>query len=256
MTASESTAKRTAPAFVNEFKSLVEQNIRGNMELVSRVNGLLKNAGQCLGSRSQKGEGKQSALLMRLLDFNLASYEILSSGTLKMLNGLVSAAEAALLGKETAIAGDPSPKACGEIQVEVRQGERLKTPFVVENQHNTALDISFEAGALIAADAPPLPSSNIAFEPATLTLDPQKKAIVFALIDISGVFLAGKTYTSTIRVLGFQGQEVRLTLTILPSIEKNKEAQKATPRNRPRNSRINRSKKPPSLPAGRRAARK
>lgn len=243
MTTSESTDKRTAPAFVNEFKALVEQNIRANMDLVSRVNELLKNAGQCLGSRGQKSEGKQSALLMRLLDFNLASYEILSSGTLKMLNGLVSAAEAALLGKKTAMAGDPSPKACGEIQVEVRQGERLKAPFVVENQHKTPLDISFEAGALIAGDAPPLPSSHIAFEPASLTLDPQKKAIVFALIDVSSSFLAGKTYTSTIRVLGFQGQEVRLAIAILPPMEKKKDAQKARPGKPTRNSRINHTKR-------------
>jgi len=216
MPAPESAEKKAAPSFIKEFTSLVTKNIRGNMQLVSRVNELVKNAGKSLGPNRKKNDGKQSALLVRLLDFNLASYEILSSYTLDMLNGLVSAAEISLFGKDTATAEAASPKVCGEIQVGGRQGERLKAPFIVENQYNAPLDISFEAGELITSVAPSLPSSHIAFEPATLTLDPQKKAVVIALIDISKAFVVGQTYTSTIRVLGFQGKEVRLVLTILP----------------------------------------
>ena len=89
----ESDEKKAAPSFIKEFKSLVAKNIRGNMQLVSRVNELVKNAGKSMGHDRKKNDGKQSALLIRLLDFNLASYEILSSCTLDMLNGLVSAAE-------------------------------------------------------------------------------------------------------------------------------------------------------------------
>jgi hypothetical protein len=252
----ESAEKKAAPPLVKEFKSLVEQNIKGNMQLFSRVNELLKNAGELLGPHRQKSEGKQSALLMRLLEFNLASYEILSSGTLEMLNSLVSAAEASLLGNDAATASATAPKVCGEIQVEVRQGERLKTPFVVENQHKTPLDISFEAGELIATDSPPLPSSHVAFEPATLTLDPQKKAVVFVLINISQAFLVGKTYTSTIRVLGFQGQEVRLALTILPPMKKSALKQKAKPKKQTKASRTTRSKKPSAKTTAKRSSRK
>jgi hypothetical protein len=189
------------------------------MQLVSRVSELVQNAGKSLGPNRRKNDEKQSALLIRFLDFNLASYKILSTCTLDMLNGLVSAAEHSLFGKDTATAEAASPKVCGEIQVEVRQGEHLKAPFVVENQYSAPLDISFEASELIASVVPSLPASHIAFEPATLTLDPQKKAVILALVDISKAFVVGQTYTSTIRVLGFQGKEVRLALTILPPKE-------------------------------------
>ena len=40
----------------------------------------------------------------------------------------------------------------------------------------------------------------------------------------------GQTYTSTIRVLGFQGKEVRLVLTILPPTEMVRLARKAKPK--------------------------
>ena len=231
MSAPERTERKAAPSFIKEFKSLVAKNVRGNMQLVSRVNELVKNAGKSLGPNRKKNDGKQSALLIRFLDFNLASYEILSSCTLDMLNGLVSAAEHSLFGEDTATAEAASPKACGEIKVEVRQGERLKAPFLVENQYNAPLEISFEAGELIAAVAPSLPSSHIAFEPATLTLDPKKKAVVMALVDVSKSFVVGQTYTSTIRVLGFPGKEVRLALTIHPPTELAGLAREAKPRN-------------------------
>jgi hypothetical protein len=253
----ESPERKAAPSFVKEFKSLVAKNIRGNMQLVSRVNELVKKAGKSLEPDRQKSEGKQSALVMRFLDFNLASYEIMSSCTLDMLNRLISAAELSLLGKGAATAEAAPPKVCGEIQVAIRQGERLKAPFVVENQHSAPLDISFEAGELTAAAAPSLPSSHIAFEPATLTLGPQKKAVVVALVDISKAFVVGKTYRSTIRVLGFQGQEVRLVLTILPPAKMDELTRKAKPKRQTQAPRTRRSKRPPSSPAGReRAARK
>lgn len=236
----ESAEKKAAPSFIKEFESLVTKNIRGNMQLVSRVNELVKNAGKSLGPNRKKNDGKQSALLIRILDFNLASYEILSSCTLDMLNGLVSAAEISLFGKDTATAEAASPKLCGEIQVGVRQGERLKAPFVVENQHSAPLDISFEASELITSVAPSLPSSHIAFEPATLTLDPQKKAVVIALVDISKAFVVGQTYTSTIRVLGFQGKAVQLILTILPPTEMAGLARKAKPKKQTRAARTRR----------------
>lgn len=257
MPGQENAEKIAAPSRLSELKSLVARNIQGNMQLVARVNALVKNAGQSLGPQRRRNEGKQSALLTRLLDFNLASYEIMSSCTLEMLNGLISAAEISLLGQEAATAAAAPGKVCGEIQVEVRQGERLKAPFVVENQYNSPLDISFEASDLTAATAPALPASRIAFEPAALKLDPRQKAVIMALVDISSAFVVGKTYSSTIRVIGFQGQEVRLRLTILPPAEKGEVIRSAKSAPRKKNSRTKRAKGSPASPAGRiRAARK
>ncbi len=228
MPAPETSEKTTASSFVDEFKSLVEKNIKGNMQLVSRVSDLIKAAGKSWEPGRPPSEGKQSALLTRLLDFNLASYEILSSHTLEMLNGLISAAESSLLGKDSLTQATAPPKTCGEINVQVRQGERLRARFCVENQFSDALNISFEAGELTAPDAASLPASLIAFEPANVTLDPREKVIVIAAIDISQAFVVGKTYTSTVRVLGFQGKEVRLVLTVLPPLETAVPAPKAT----------------------------
>jgi hypothetical protein len=237
MPAPKSTEKKAALSLIEEFKSLMETSIRGNMQLISRVNELVKTAGKSLGPDRKKNDGTQSSPLIRILGFSLASYSVLSACALEMLNGLVSAAEHSLLGKDTATPEAASPQVCGEIHVETRQGERLKAPFLVENQYSTPLDISFEASDLIASAAPALPSSHIAFEPAALVLGPQEKAVIIALIDISKAFVAGQTYTSTIRVLGFQGKEVRLVLTILPPTETARPAVKAKPKKQTKTAR-------------------
>ncbi len=232
---------KTASSFVNEFRSLVAKNFKGNMQIVSRLNELVRSAGAPSGPERQPRGGKQAALLTRLLDFNLASYEVMSSYTLDMLNELISAAEMSLLGRAAAAAA-PSPRVSGEIQAEVRQGERLKAPFVVENLHSDPVEISFEAGELTALDVPSVPASHIAFEPATFTLAPQQKAVVAALVDVSDLFVVGKTYRSSIRVLGFQGQEVRLALAVLPPAEAEKAARKIADGARGRAPRVRRSK--------------
>ena len=41
MPAPESAEKKAAPSFIKEFKSLVAKNVRGNMQLVSRVSELV-----------------------------------------------------------------------------------------------------------------------------------------------------------------------------------------------------------------------
>ncbi len=235
---------KTASSFVKEFRSLVAKNVKGNMQIVSRLNQLVRSAGAPSRPERQQSGGKQAALLTRLMDFNLASYEVISSYTLGMLNDLVSAAETSLLGREPHSAA-ASPRASGEIQAKVRQGERLKAPFVVENLHSDPVEISFEAGELTALAVPSVPASNIGFEPAAFTLAPQKKAVVAALVDVSEAFVVGKTYRSSIRVLGFQGQEVRLALTVLPPAEAGKPAQKPSDGKRKRAPRGRRAKGAP-----------
>jgi hypothetical protein len=237
MPAPEIAEKKTVQSFIDEFKSLMETSIRGNIQLISRVNELVKTAGKSPGPDRKKKDGTQSSPLIRILGFSLASCSVLSACALEMLNGLVSAAEHSLLGRDTAAPEAASPQVCGEIHVEARQGERLKAPFLVENQYSAPLDISFEASDLTTSIAPALPSSHIAFEPAALVLGPREKAVIIACIDISKAFVAGQTYTSTIRVLGFQGKEVRLLLTILPPKETARPAGKAKPRKQTKTAR-------------------
>lgn len=247
MPAPERAEKKVALSFIDEFKSLAETSMRGNLQLISRVNELVKTAGKSLGPDLKKNDGTKSSPLIRILGFSLASCSVLSACTLEMLNGLVSAAEHSLFGKYAATPEAVSPQVCGEIHVEARQGERLKAPFLVENQYSAPLDISFEASDLITSMGPALPSSHIAFEPAALVLGPRGKAVIVALIDITKAFVAGRTYTSTIRVLGFQGKEVRLVLTILPPKETAGPAGRAKPKKKTKTA----QRKKPGARAGR-----
>lgn len=203
---------KSPEAFAEQLKTLAAANVAGNVELMARLNALVKMAAKSAASQEQPDS---SELLARWLDFNLASYTILTNHTLSTLNDLISAAERSLMGGSALPPVMPGAARI-DLQLEGRPGQQVSAPFMIENQYETPVDVSFEADPLTAEKASPVPSTMVSFEPPKVTVPAQGRAVASAVINVSDDFVVGETYRTTVRVLGFEGREIGIALNILP----------------------------------------
>lgn len=206
-------AQAPTPAeLAEQLRSLVATNVAGNVELVARLNGVLRDAAAAGPAAAPTDAG---AVLARLVEAGLASYAVLSRHTLALLHGLVGVAERALVpGAGPAPVAAPAGDHRVDAHVEGPPGERVPCPFLVENQYDQAVDVSFRADPLTAAGHPDQPASLVSFEPARLSILPGGSAVATALVDVTGDFAVGATYTTTVRLAGFEGRQVRIALTV------------------------------------------
>ncbi len=217
MVARDPSGRKSPEEFVEELKELVAANVAGNAQLVTRFNDFIRDAAKAVGAGRAGEPANAAALLSRWLDFNLASYSVVSTHGLALLNGLLSAAENALLPKAPSAPGArPTPEPRVELRLEGRPGDRVTSAFLVENHFDRPLDVTFEAGDLIPATGPSLPASLTAFEPATLAIAPRGQAVVQVVVTITRDFVVGQTYVTTIRLLGLHAKEVGLSVTVRP----------------------------------------
>lgn len=219
-------AEATSPAsVVEELKSVVAASIAGNVELVARLNTVIREAAAA-GPAAGLSDG--GAVLSRLIGLGLGTCAELNKHTLALLNGLVGVAERSLLpsassSSAAAAAASPTMSAAGpaegriDVRLDGRIGERVACPFLVENQYDQAVDVSFRSDSLSAAGHRDLPSSLISFEPPRLSILARGSAVATAMVDVTDDFVAGATYTSTVRLVGFEGRQLGLALTVAPA---------------------------------------
>lgn len=209
---------RTSPdEFVERLKELVAANVAGSTQLVTRFSDVVREVSRAVDTGRAGERTGAEALLSRWLDFNLASYSVVSAQGLALLNGLLSAAESTLIPKATPKAdGRATPAPRVELRMSGRHAERATTGFVVENHFDRPLAVTFEATDLVPKTGASLPASLVSFEPTTLMLEPRGQGVVQAAVTITAAFEVGQTYTTTIRLLGFEAKEVGLAITVLP----------------------------------------
>ena len=214
-------ARRRSPEdVVDQLRELLTTSAVGNAQLMARFNDFLRDVTREVG----RGERPDAAeLFSRWLDFNLASYSILSKQSLALMDGLLSAARTTLIPSSAAGASAPTSAPTEEPRVELRlsgrQGERVATGFVIENHFDNPLDVSFECDDLTPASGKSLPATLVVFEPSRLAIPSRGQAVGQVAIALTTEFVVGETYSSTIRLLGFQGKEIGLYVTVLPPAE-------------------------------------
>jgi hypothetical protein len=212
-------SNRTSPGeFIERLKHLIANNVAESERLLTRVRGLAREANQTVSTGRTGERPNAEALLSRWLDFNLASYSVVSTQSLALLNGLLSAAQSTLIPNA---ASAPDARATATPRVELRlsgrHGERATTGFVIENQFDHPLDVRFESAALVSTTTgSELPASLVSFEPTTLVIAPRGQGVVQVAVMITADFMTGQTYRTTIRPLGFEAKELGLSLIVLP----------------------------------------
>ena len=208
--------RKTPQEFLDQLRRLVAANAAGNTQLVGRLSRLLQNAAQ--SARTEAGGRPRDSveLLSGWLDFNLASYSLISTHGLALLNGLLSAAETTLIPRRPEAEARPAPGSRVDLRVSGRPGERVTSAFLVENHHDRPLEVTIEAGELVPGNGPSLPASFVTFAPGALTVASQAQAVVEAAVGITRDFVVGQTYTTVIRLLGSHAKEIGFSLTVLP----------------------------------------
>ena len=217
--ASRGPSGRISPdEFVERLKEIVAANAAESTQLVTRFSSFVRKASRAVGA-GRAGEGPDGeALLSRFLDFNLASYSVVNAQGLALLNGLLFAAESTLIPKAQPAPDTPAtPSPRVELQLAGRHGERATTDFMIENHFDRPLALTFEPADLVPSAGASLPASCVSFEPTTLEIGPRGRGVVQAAVTITTDFVVGQTYTTTVRLLGFEGKEVGLSVTVLPA---------------------------------------
>lgn len=217
MFATDPCGRKSPEEFVEQLKELVAANIAGNAQLLTRLTSFLQEAVKSAGSTPREPLSA-ATLLSRWLDFNLASYSVVSSHSLAIMAGLLAAAETALLPKASGTvtrAGSP-PRI--ELRLEGRPGDRVTSAFLVENHFDHPLEVNLESSELVPAMGAPLPASLLTFEPATLSIGPRAQAVVQVAATITPDFAVGQTYVTVVRLVGLHAKEVGLSITVRPPI--------------------------------------
>jgi hypothetical protein len=203
--------------FVERLKVLVAENIAGSRQLVMRLRNIVREADEAVSAGRGRDRTDAKVLLFRWLDFNLASYSVVNTHGLALLNGLLSAAQSTLI-PAPAPARDPRSAAALPVDLRLsgRDGERAATGFVIENRFDQPLSVTFESTTLVPTTGAALPASLVSFEPPTLVIEPRGQGIIQVVVTITSDFVVGQTYATTIRPLGFEAKELGLSVTVLP----------------------------------------
>jgi hypothetical protein len=218
----DSAGRKFPEGYFEQLRELAADNVAGSTKLFAHFNDFVRDAARTAEARrAGDSETDPATLLTRWLDFNLASYSVVSSHSLALANELISAAERTLLPKAPPAAESQSETAARlELRLSGQPGERVSSGFMVENNFDRPFAVTLECDDLKPSNGPALPASSVAFEPATLLIPPNGQGVVQASVSITADFLVGETYTTTIRLLGLQARQVGLAVRVLPAADK------------------------------------
>lgn len=219
-------SQKTPEEFVNEIKTILSANVSKSIQLMTRANDLIKNTFQTVSS-PDRASMDESDVLERWLNFNVATFSVISDHAFSLLDKLITVAEGAIVGD---IPGKGSAEKQVDIYITGQQGEKCSAAFLIQNHYDEALDISFEATHLVAESTAPLPSTHVNFDPSSTTLKPGEQKIIEVTVDIGKEFVPGKTYVTNIHVLGYESKELILFIKVLPPVTSKPRAKRAKTR--------------------------
>lgn len=205
------------PPLAQEFKDILAHSIEGNLQLLTRVSGMVREGARAF--RASSAQPKQPGEIVgRLVRLNLSYLSLLTKHGLAFAGDLTTVTERALgLKPDTGTAVAAPPRV--EINLAARVGDTATAAFLVENSQPQTLDVSFEASQIISRQGQPIGSVTARFDPPHLALAPGLQATVRVLIDISAEFKPGELYLLKIRVVGFEQKEIWIGLNVLPPVQ-------------------------------------
>jgi hypothetical protein len=224
------------PTLAKELKDILARSIEGNLQLLTRVSGMVREGARAL--RASSAEPKQPGeIVNRLVRLNLSYLSLLTKHGLAFADELTT-----VTGRAFGLKPDAGPAAAPprvEINLNARVGDTATAAFLVENSQQQTLEISFEASPIVSRHGEPVRAVAVRFDPPRLILEPQVQATVRVLIDISPEFKPGELYLLRIRIAGFEQKEIWIGLNVFPPVPEtaepkvqSAEKKKARPRKR------------------------
>lgn len=219
-------SQKTPEDFVNEIKAVLSANVAKSIQLMTRANDVIKNTVQTVSSVGQASMDK-SEVLKRCLNFNVATYSVISDHVLSMFDKLITVAEGAVIGDTP---GKGSAEKLMDISIVGQQGEKCSAAFLIQNHYDHAIDVSFEATPLVAEGTAPLPSSHVTFDPSPTTLERGEQKSIIVTANITEMCVPEKTYWAKVYVLGYESKELILSVEVLPRATSKPRAKRAKTR--------------------------
>jgi hypothetical protein len=204
------------PPLAKELKDILARSIEGNLQLLTRVSGMVREGARALRAKSDQPK-QPGEIVSRLVRLNLSYLSLLTKHGLAFADELTAATERAFNLKPSVETAAPSSRV--EINLHARVGETATAAFLIENNQPQIVDVSFAASQVFSRHGEPIPSGAVRFDPSRLSLEPQSQATVRALIDISPEFKPGELYLLQIQIVGFEQKEIWVGLNILPPVE-------------------------------------
>lgn len=146
------------------------------------------------------------------------------AGQLRMASRLSAAVwEQQLIGWSavTAALGDRDPRpdradapTPATIRLDVTRGQQVTIPFLVQNQYDRCVDVSFAADPPTAAACAPVPAAVISFEPPTLALPPGGQLVVRATVTVTEDFAGSHVYATALHVRDLPAPPLMVELTV------------------------------------------
>lgn len=212
--ADETKAAHDAP-LAQELKDILTQSIEGNLQLLTRVSGMVREGARALwaGSAQSRQPGEIIARLARL---NLSYLSLFTKHGLAFAGELTTVTERALGLQQDARAVAAPHRV--EINLCARVGEAATAAFLIENCQPQTVEVLFEASQIVSRHGEPVRTNTVRFDPPRLTLKPGLQATVQAWVDISPEFTPGELYLLRIRIAGFEQKEIWVGINVLPPV--------------------------------------
>ena len=106
------------------------------------------------------------------------------------------------------------PAIRSELKFSGHAGTRPKQAFVVANNQDKKIDVSFEMTEFITADGSLRAKTKTIFKPECFELEPGAEQVVECTLPITQKFKTGQQYQALARVVGFPDMAVQLLLNI------------------------------------------
>jgi len=192
----------------DELKALFDRSMRANAQMVARVGGVLNEAVQVARDPQRRNQEEAKGLLGHLLRLQLDYLKDLSESSTRYLHAVSAMAGSA--------APATAPAAPAPTALTGRPGETLAFQFQVDNPNPQPVAASIEAQDWVARDGGAgVGADSIALQPRATEIPAQGAATVSGRLLIDERFAPGRTYDTVIRVAGFPGHQVALSLAVV-----------------------------------------
>ncbi len=195
------------------LKQLLEQNFNANVQLLKRASSVLRAARDGAARPGGLRAADTRTLLNDLVSLNLAYYAQLSDQSLRYLNAVVSLAEGAIGAPPKAPAAE-APEESDSLVLAGRRGETVTGQFRLDNGNDAPLVIAFETIEFASDTGERVNPAALRLEPAETTVAPHTTATFQASVVLDEAFRPGQVYRSAIRVAGFPGRQIPVSVTV------------------------------------------
>lgn len=193
----------------DELKKLLDGSMQANVQLLARAGGVLKDAAQAARDPRRLSGRDARALLGDLVKLQLDYLKQLSHSSTQYLGAVVDLAESAVAPRPAA--PDSSSQATA---LSGAVGDTLAFQFQLDNPNPQPVKAEIEVQDWACRGGGTVAGDSLVCEPASAEVPAQGATTVQGRIGIDERFVPGQTYDTVLRVAGFPGRQVALSLTV------------------------------------------